>query len=139
MLKIRLRRVGAKKQPSYRIVVADSRAPRDGRFIETIGFYNPRTSPETVRIEEERALYWLSQGAQPTEPLQRLLEKQGALSRLARLKAGEPLAALLAEVEAAAARPAVAPAAQPAPGVQSIEGASGEPAPELPAEAADQG
>lgn len=139
MLKIRLRRVGAKKQPSYRIVVADSRAPRDGRFIETIGFYNPRTSPETVRLEEERALYWLSQGAQPTESLQRLLEKQGTLSRLARLKAGEPLAALLAEVEAAAARPAVAPAAQPAPGVQNIEEASGEPSPEPPAEAADQG
>jgi small subunit ribosomal protein S16 len=139
MLKIRLRRVGAKKQPSYRIVVADSRAPRDGRFIETIGFYNPRTSPETVRINEERALYWLSQGAQPTESLQRMLEKQGTLSRLARLKAGEPLAALLAEVEAAAARPAVAPAAQPAPGVQSIEEASSEPSPEPSAKAADQG
>mgnify|MGYP000731124353 CR=1 FL=1 len=62
MLRIRLRRMGKKKQPSYRVVVADSRAPRDGRFVETIGFYNPRTDPPTFRIEEERALYWLSQG-----------------------------------------------------------------------------
>ncbi|HDH10039.1 MAG TPA: 30S ribosomal protein S16, partial [Chloroflexi bacterium] len=59
MLRIRLRRMGKKKQPSYRVVVADSLAPRHGRFVETIGFYNPRTDPPTFRIEEERALYWL--------------------------------------------------------------------------------
>lgn len=97
MLKIRLRRTGKKKQPSYRVVVADARAPRDGRFVEIIGFYNPRTDPPTFRIDEERALYWLSQGAKPTEPVARLLEKQGTLDRFARLKAGEDLESLLAE------------------------------------------
>jgi len=97
MLRIRLRRTGKKKQPSYRVVVADARAPRDGRFVEIIGFYNPRTDPPTFRIEEERALYWLSQGAKPSEPVARLLEKQGTLNRFARLKAGEKLESLLAE------------------------------------------
>jgi len=102
MLKIRLRRVGARKQPSYRIVVADARAPRDGRFVEIIGFYNPRTEPNTVQIDEERALYWLSTGAQPTEAVARLLRNKGTLDRSARLKAGEPLEELLAEAEAEA-------------------------------------
>ena len=114
MVKIRLRRVGAKKQPSYRIVVADSRSPRDGRFIEIIGFYNPRTEPETVRYKEDRALYWLSVGAKPTEAVARLLEKHGTLARFERLKAGEPLEALLAEAEAdAQARPAPGLATRP--------------------------
>ncbi len=126
MVKIRLRRVGKKKQPSYRIVVADSRAPRDGRFIEIIGFYDPRTDPETVRIKEDRALYWLSVGAQPTEPVARLLRKQGTLDRFARLKAGEPLEALLAEAEAA----------QPPEAVRQEEEPS---AAEPPAEETDQG
>ncbi|MCS7179494.1 MAG: 30S ribosomal protein S16 [Anaerolineae bacterium] len=100
MVKIRLRRVGAKGQPSYRIVVTDARAPRDGAYIEAIGFYNPRTDPETVQIHEERALYWLSVGAQPTDAVARLLEKRGTLARFARLKAGEPLEALVAEAAA---------------------------------------
>ncbi len=100
MVKIRLRRMGKKKQPTYRVVVADSRAPRDGRFIESIGFYNPRTEPPTVYIKEERALYWLSQGAQPTEAVARLLKNKGTLDRFARLKAGEDLETLLAEVAA---------------------------------------
>jgi len=99
MVRIRLRRVGAKRQPYYRVVVADSHSPRDGRHIEVIGHYNPRTDPETVVIKEDRALYWLSQGAQPSENVQRFFEKQGTLDRLARLKAGESLAALLAEYE----------------------------------------
>lgn len=75
MVRIRLRRVGAKKQPSYRIVVAHSESPRDGRFIERIGFFNPRTEPETVEIDRERALYWLSQGAQPSEAVARLMRR----------------------------------------------------------------
>ncbi|MBN1179702.1 MAG: 30S ribosomal protein S16, partial [Anaerolineae bacterium] len=100
MVKIRLRRVGAKKQPSYRIVVADSQAPRDGRFIESIGFYNPRTEPATVEYDEGRALYWLSVGAQPTDSIIRMFKKNGTLARSARLKAGEPLEALLAEAAA---------------------------------------
>lgn len=109
MVRIRLRRVGAKKQPYYRVVVADSRSPRDGRHIEVIGHYNPRTEPETVVIHEDRALYWLSQGAQPSDNVRRFLEKQGTLERLARLKAGEPLEALVAEFEAARdAQPEVA-------------------------------
>ncbi|MDY6875153.1 MAG: 30S ribosomal protein S16 [Chloroflexota bacterium] len=102
MVKIRLRRVGAKKQASYRVVVADARAPRDGRFIEIIGFYNPRTEPETTEIKEDRALYWLGVGAQPTEPVARLLKKQGTLARFERLKKGESLEVLLAEAEEAA-------------------------------------
>lgn len=79
MVKIRLRRVGAKKQPSYRIVVADARSPRDGRFIEAIGHYNPRTEPETVVLDEERARYWLSQGAQPTDAVARFLRQRGLI------------------------------------------------------------
>lgn len=91
LVKIRLRRTGAKKQPHYRVVVVDSRAPRDGRFIETIGYYDPRTEPLTVRIEEVRATYWLERGAQPTEAVARLLTKLGISERWARVKAGEPL------------------------------------------------
>jgi small subunit ribosomal protein S16 len=110
MVKIRLRRIGAKKQPSYRVVVADARAPRDGRFVETIGFYNPRTEPETVKIKEDRALHWLSVGAQPTEPVKRLLKKQGTLARFERLKQGEPLEMLIAEAEEAIqAAPEISP------------------------------
>ncbi len=79
MVKIRLRRMGAKKQPSYRIVVADSRAARDGRFIEVVGHYNPRTEPPTIVVNEERLKYWLSQGAQPTESVERILRSKGML------------------------------------------------------------
>lgn len=81
MVRIRLMRVGAKKQPSYRVVVADQRSPRDGRFIETIGHYNPRTDPPTVEVNAERALYWLRQGAQPSKPVARLLDKVGVMSQ----------------------------------------------------------
>ena len=101
MVKIRLRRAGAKKKPSYRVVVADSRAPRDGRFIEIIGHYNPRTDPVTVNIHEDRVLHWLSEGAQPTDTVRRLLENRGTLDRFARLKAGEDLEKLLVEAQAA--------------------------------------
>ncbi len=77
MLKIRLRRVGAKKKPSYRLVVADVRSPRDGAFVDIIGHFDPRTDPETIVIQEEKALYWLSHGAQPTDTAARLLNKAG--------------------------------------------------------------
>jgi small subunit ribosomal protein S16 len=99
MVRIRLRRVGAKRQPSYRIVVADSRSPRDGRYIETIGYYNPRTEPATMEIQEDRALYWLGVGAQPSEPVQRILDKLGTSERFGRLRQGESLEALLEEAE----------------------------------------
>lgn len=77
MVKIRLRRVGAKKQPSYRIVVTSSESPRDGRFIEKIGYFNPRTEPETLQLDIERAQYWLSVGAQPSAAVARLLKGAG--------------------------------------------------------------
>lgn len=73
MVRIRLRRTGAKKQASYRVVVADQRSPRDGRFIETLGYYNPRTNPPTFEINRERTKYWLQQGAQPSEAVQQML------------------------------------------------------------------
>jgi small subunit ribosomal protein S16 len=79
VIKLRLRRMGAKKRPSYRIVVADSRSPRDGRFIETVGFYDPLTEPATVRINEERARHWLGVGAQPTDTVRGLLTRQGLI------------------------------------------------------------
>ncbi len=71
-VKIRLRRMGAKKAPFYRIVVADSRSPRDGRFVEEIGYYNPTTEPVTVKIDEEKAVKWVKNGAQPTDTVKRL-------------------------------------------------------------------
>lgn len=77
MLRIRLRRVGKKKQPNYRLVVADSRAPRDGAFIETIGTYNPLTEPATITVNEERAREWLSKGAVPSDRAARILAGQG--------------------------------------------------------------
>ena len=77
MLRIRLRRTGKKKQPSYRVVVADSRAPRDGDFVETIGLYDPLTEPPTIRINEERVRHWVSNGAQPSETVVRLMRQQG--------------------------------------------------------------
>ena len=79
MVKIRLRRMGAKKAPFYRIVVADSRYPRDGRFIEEIGTYDPRQNPAAVNIDLERAQAWIKTGAQPTETVRDLLKKAGAL------------------------------------------------------------
>ena len=102
MLRIRLRRVGMKKQPSYRVVIAESTAPRDGKFVEVVGFYNPRTQPETIEVKEERVLHWLKVGAQPSESTARLLKKIGTLDRFARLKAGESLEVLVGEAEAAA-------------------------------------
>jgi small subunit ribosomal protein S16 len=81
MVKIRLMRRGAIKRPSYRVVVSDSRSPRDGRFIENIGRYQPLEDPSLIEIDEERALYWLSKGAQPTEQVTNLLRIQGILEK----------------------------------------------------------
>ncbi|HMM30545.1 MAG TPA: 30S ribosomal protein S16 [Clostridia bacterium] len=79
MLKIRLRRMGAKKSPFYRIVVADSRAPRNGAFVEEIGYYNPLTDPAELKVDNDRACYWVKSGAQPTDTVRALLKKSGAL------------------------------------------------------------
>ncbi|MFN2525883.1 MAG: 30S ribosomal protein S16 [Actinomycetota bacterium] len=80
MVKIRLMRVGKRKQPTYRVVVADSRSPRDGRIIEAIGHYQPRSEPSEVSIDNERALYWLTRGAQPSGAVRKLLQITGAWS-----------------------------------------------------------
>lgn len=77
MVKMRLRRVGAKKQPFYRVIVADERSPRNGRFIEEIGYYNPLTEPATVKIDADKAKEWIKNGAQPTETVKSLLKKAG--------------------------------------------------------------
>ena len=85
-VKIRLTRVGKKKQPSYRVVVADSRSPRDGRIIENIGWYNPRVEPSAIHIDEEKAISWLQKGAQPTDSVTLLLRKVGVMDRFAESK-----------------------------------------------------
>ncbi len=103
MVRIRLRRVGLKKQPSYRLVVADQRSARNGGFIEIIGHHNPRTQPATDIVNEARALYWLSVGAQPSDAAVYVLRRTGTLDRFARLKAGEAMETLVAEAEAAKA------------------------------------
>ena len=77
MVKMRLRRMGAKKAPFYRVIVADSRSPRDGRFIEEIGYYNPLTEPAEIKIDAEKAKKWIANGAQPTETVKSLLKKSG--------------------------------------------------------------
>jgi len=89
MVKIRLRRTGSKKQASYRVVVAPSTAPRDGRFIEIIGYYHPRQDPPLVFVKEDRLFYWLSVGAQPSDSVNQLLKSKGVLDRYAQYKAGE--------------------------------------------------
>ncbi len=81
-VKIRLRRMGAKKAPFYRIVVADSRSPRDGRFVEEIGYYNPLTEPATVKFDEEKAVQWIKNGAQPTDVVKRLFATSGLNEKL---------------------------------------------------------
>jgi small subunit ribosomal protein S16 len=89
-VRIRLRRMGAKKRPFYRIVVAHSASPRDGRFIETLGYYDPLTDPSTIKVDEEKAVLWLSRGAQPTESAESLLKRVGVLEKFQNQKAGTP-------------------------------------------------
>ena len=110
MVKIRLMRVGKKKQPMFRVVVADQRSPRDGRIIEAIGHYHPRNEPSLVNIDNERALYWLQKGAQPSESVRHLLRISGAWTEFT----GEPQKVAPG---GAAATPAAAPAeaAKPKP------------------------
>lgn len=82
MVKIRLNRMGAKRQPFYRIVVADSRSPRDGRFIEIVGNYDPTKNPAVVNIDEEKVISWIQNGAQPTDTVRSLLSKQGIMKKI---------------------------------------------------------
>ena len=99
MVRIRLRRQGLKRQPTYRIVVTDQRKARNGSYLENIGYYNPRTRPATEVIAEDRALYWLSVGAQPSDAVRRLLDHTGTWERFQRLRAGESLADLVEEAQ----------------------------------------
>ena len=98
MVKIRLKRVGKRKQPSYRVIVADSRSPRDGRIIEAIGHYHPRQDPSVIKIDSDRAVYWLQRGAQPSESVKHLLRISGAWSEFS----GEPAPAPLTPADAKA-------------------------------------
>lgn len=82
MIKIRLRRMGAKKRPFYRVVVADSRSPRDGRFLDEIGYYDPTKNPAVIKIDEAKAVRWMSNGAQPTDTARSLLRKSGILKKI---------------------------------------------------------
>jgi small subunit ribosomal protein S16 len=117
MVKIRLMRVGKRKQPSYRVVVADSRSPRDGRIIEAIGQYQPRQDPSLVSIDEDRAIYWLERGAQPSDQVRQLLRITGAWSTFT----GEPPLPGATTAEAPAATPRKPKKATPAASVSEGE------------------
>jgi small subunit ribosomal protein S16 len=97
MVRIRLRRVGSRNQASYRVVIADKEKPRDGRFLEIVGHYNPRTEPSTVVLKDDRIFYWLSVGAQPTEAVDRLFKQTELWARYERFKAGEDVDGLVEE------------------------------------------
>ena len=98
-VKLRLRRMGKKKQPIYKVVAADSRAPRDGKFLESIGLYNPLTNPHTLDINEERAMYWLNVGAQPTDTVKSLLSQKGIILKRELVRRGLSDEKVSAELE----------------------------------------
>jgi small subunit ribosomal protein S16 len=104
MVRIRFRRVGLKGQPSYRIVAADKESPRDGRFLENLGYYNPRTEPTTLTVKEERVFHWMKNGAKPTESVEQVFKSAGVLDRFERFKKGEDLEKLLKEAAEAEAK-----------------------------------
>lgn len=153
MVKIRLRRMGAKKRPFYRLVVADSRSPRDGRFIEQLGVYDPLTEPATVEIDAERVKEWMSKGAQPSDAARILLRQEGLIKSAAPAAARKPstrtqektaarekaraekeaAAAAAAEAEAAAAAEAEASAVEEEPAAAEDEPAAAEEAAAEPA------
>ncbi len=128
MVKIRLRRMGAKKQPTYRFVVCDAKSPRDGAFIEILGHYNPRTNPKTVVVNEEKVKAWLAKGAQPSDPVRRLFAELGLVPR--GFVPPKKVVAPPPEAAPAAAAPAVAAPAAEAPAEAAPEAAA-------PAEAAE--
>lgn len=98
-VKLRLRRMGKKKQPIYKIVAADVRSPRDGKFIEAVGVYNPLTNPHSIELNEERALYWLGVGAQPTSTVKSLLSQKGVILKMELTKKGLSTEQVNAEME----------------------------------------
>jgi len=101
MVRLRLRRIGLKGQPTYRVVAADSESPRDGRFLEILGFYNPRTEPATIHLKEDRVFHWMKNGALPTESVGQVFRAAGTLGRWERFKQGESVETLVTEAEAA--------------------------------------
>ena len=133
MVKIRLMRVGKKKQPSYRVVVADARSPRDGRIIESIGNYQPRLEPSGVVIDNDRAVYWLERGAQPSEQVKKLLQLTGAWSTFS----GEPAPAAIQQPQASPKQAAAK--ATPAASIKATPAASVAEGDEAEAEAPNEG
>jgi small subunit ribosomal protein S16 len=119
LVKIRLKRMGAKKRPFYRLVVADSRSPRDGRFIEEVGTYDPIANPARVQIDADRVRDWMSKGARPSDIARKLLEQQGVLQRAARPRSDAP-----AKAEAAAQPAGEAPTATATAGPEEVEEAA---------------
>jgi small subunit ribosomal protein S16 len=119
LVKIRLKRMGAKKRPFYRLVVADSRSPRDGRFIEEVGTYDPIANPARVQIDADRVRDWMSKGARPSDIARKLLEQQGVLQRAARPRPDAP-----AKAEAAAQPAAEAPTATATAEPEEVEEAA---------------
>ena len=101
MVRLRLRRIGLKGQPTYRIVAAEKEAPRDGRFLEILGVYNPRTNPATIKLQEGRIYIWMKNGAQPSESVQQIFKSAGLSDRFERFKKGESIEALVQEAEEA--------------------------------------
>jgi small subunit ribosomal protein S16 len=101
MVRIRLRRIGLKGQPTYRLVAADKESPRDGRFLEILGVYNPRTNPSTIHLKEDRIFHWMKNGALPTESVAQIFKTSGTQERFDRFKKGEALEVLVAEAAAA--------------------------------------
>jgi small subunit ribosomal protein S16 len=97
MVRLRLRRIGLKGQPTYRVVAADSESPRDGRFLEILGFYNPRTQPATISLKEDRVFHWMKNGALPTESVEQVFKSAGTMDRWERFKKGEPVETLVKE------------------------------------------
>lgn len=109
MVRLRLRRVGLRNQPSYRIVAADKERARDGRFLEILGFYNPRTSPTTIEIKEDRVFNWLKEGAQPSDSLKQIFNQVGLMDRYVKFKAGESAESLAEEAKSFYAARVVSP------------------------------
>ena len=128
MVKIRLMRVGKRKQPAYRVVVADARSPRDGRIIEAIGHYQPLADPSLISIDTERAVYWLREGAQPSGQVKNLLRISGAWSEFSGEPPPAPLAAAGGEAAPAARRPVKATVAASVEAEQPADESANEPA-----------
>jgi small subunit ribosomal protein S16 len=146
-VRVRLTRVGSKKNPIWRVVVSDQRSPRDGRFIETIGHYNPQTEPSTIVIDEERFQHWVSRGAQPTNTVKQLVKAHGkgiaggtSTGSAGVSRGGTAVAEAPAETEAAAETPPEEPAGEPAEAdAPAEEPAEGETPPDDAAEAQGDG